>query len=382
MTSQAKYDEHVLIREQREETGRILKAASEKGKKPIRKLDTLDARFIVREKRRGTSSRAIAGILKVCTRQVQRIWSRFRRLGTGSILYLPRRPGRHRKGEPGRREHSAVLAAFGRVVNGASAICRHIRDAGGHVPKDDVHRVLLENGPAREERAKKRRRRYVRYGRRHSSTLWHADYTQLEDGRWMIVYVDDSSRYVVGHGVFDRATSENATAVFRRACLAHGTPYSVLTDHGSQFYAMESGARRERGRTRFEAHLRDMGVRQILARVGHPQTNGKAERVFKECKYKIGHFADVAGPPGTAAPFGAPAAMESDPAARFVRNHNNKPHGSLYGQTPADAYRERRLPEGRSYKDDDGQDTSVNPAVGPSSVCCARSRKSVPFAAV
>ena len=88
--------------------------------------------------------------------------------------------------------------------------------------------------------------------------------------------------------------------------------------------------------------------------MGHPQTNGKAERVFKGYKYKIGHLADVAGPPGTAAPFGAPAAMESDPTARFVRNHNNKPHGSLYGQTSADAYRERRLPEGRSYKDDDG----------------------------
>ncbi len=354
MTPQTKYDEHVLIQEQREETERILKTASEKGRKPIRKLDTLDARFIVREKRRGTSSKTIAGILKVCIRQVQRIWSRFRRLDTGRILYLPRRPGRHRKGEPGRREHSAVLAAFGRVVNGASAIYGHIRNAGDHVPKDVVHRVLLENGLAREERAKKRQRRYVRYERRHSNTLWHTDYPQLEDGRWLIVYADDSSRYIVGHGVLDRATSENATAVFRRACLAHGTPYSVLTDHGSQFYAMESEAKRERGRTHFEEHLGDAGVKQILARVGHPQTNGKAERVFKEYKHKIGHFADVAGPPGTAAPFGAPAAMESDPTARFVRNHNNKPHGSLYGQTPADAYRERRLPEGRSYKDDGG----------------------------
>ena len=152
------------------------------------------------------------------------------------------------RASPGRREHSAVLAAFGRVVNGASATYRHTRDAGDHVPKDDVHQVLLEDGLAREEHARKRRRRYVRCERRHSSTLWHAYYTQLEDGRWMIICVDDSSRYIVGHGVSNHATSENATAVFRRACLAHGTSYSVLTDHGSQFYAMESEAKREKAR--------------------------------------------------------------------------------------------------------------------------------------
>ena len=84
--------------------------------------------------------------------------------------------------------------------------------------------MLLENGPARGGRAKKRQRRYVRYERRHSNTLWHAYYTQLEDGRWMIVYVEVSSRCTVGYGVLDHATSEDAAAVFRRACLEHGTP--------------------------------------------------------------------------------------------------------------------------------------------------------------
>lgn len=85
-----------------------------------------------------------------------------------------------------------------------------------------MRRVLLENGLAREERAEKEQRRHVRYERRHGNMLWRADYAQLEDGRCMIIHVDDSSRYIVGYDVSDHATSENATAVFRRACLKRG----------------------------------------------------------------------------------------------------------------------------------------------------------------
>ena len=135
MTPQTKYDEHVLIQEQREETERILKAASEKGRKPIRKLDTLDARFIVREKRRGTSNKTIAGILKVCIRQVQRIWSRFRRLDTGRILYLPRRP---RQAPEGRAGAQGALRGPCRVRPGRKRRVCHIlahQERGGPCPK-------------------------------------------------------------------------------------------------------------------------------------------------------------------------------------------------------------------------------------------------------
>ena len=96
----------------REEIERILKTASEKDRRPMRKLDALDARLIVREKRKGAGDGTIADTLKACTGQAQRAWSRFRRLGTGRILYLPKRPGRHRKGEPGRRWHSATRPAI------------------------------------------------------------------------------------------------------------------------------------------------------------------------------------------------------------------------------------------------------------------------------
>lgn len=347
------------IQEQRRETRRIVRRALERGRKPIRKFDTLDARYIVREKRRGTRNSVIAGQVGACVRHVQRIWRRFRDSRIGDILYLPRRPGRHSNGEPGRREHSMVVNAAAAVPRCAGDVYRRLNDGDAdravecHTARDVVHRIMLAEGRAREESGKKRQRRYVRYERRHSNTLWHADYTQLPDGRWLIMYEDDSSRFVTGWGVFENATSPNAIAVFEEACGRYGAPYSVLTDHGTQFYAMESTRKDSKGYTRFERHVMKSGIRHILARVGHPQTNGKIERLFREYKHKIARFTDVAGPPGTAAPFGASGTAASDPTARFVEYHNSYPHRSLHGQSPSGAFEERKIPEGESHQDDE-----------------------------
>lgn len=62
MTPQT-YDEQVFIREQREETKCIFKTAGKRGKKPIRKLDTLDAKFIVHEKKRRAGNRTTTNTL-------------------------------------------------------------------------------------------------------------------------------------------------------------------------------------------------------------------------------------------------------------------------------------------------------------------------------
>ena len=131
----------------------------------------------------------------------------------------------------------------------------------------------------------------------HSNSLWHTDYKQLDDGRWFLCYEDDASRFVTGWGVFREATTENAIIVLEGAIKRHGKPASVMTDHGSQFYANEAEARK-RGESAYEKRLVDLGIKQILAGVRHPQTNGKLERLHGELQRKLRTFKDVAGPPG------------------------------------------------------------------------------------
>ncbi len=121
-------------------------------------------------------------------------------------------------------------------------------------------------GLAMEQSKKHARRKWIRYERVYSNSLWHTDYKQQlpADGRWLIAYEDDASRYITGYGVFSDATSVSAAvSVLKEAIInKYGKPASILTDRGSQFYANETEAR-ERGLTEFEQYLIANDIRHI-----------------------------------------------------------------------------------------------------------------------
>ena len=63
--------------------------------------------------------------------------------------------------------------------------------------------------------------------------------------------MDDASRFIAGFGVFGHATGRNAIAVLHEAISNHGSPASILTDHGSQFYA-NAGEYKQKDASEFE----------------------------------------------------------------------------------------------------------------------------------
>ena len=97
----------------------------------------------------------------------------------------------------------------------------------------------------------------------------------------------------------------------------HGKPASILSDHGTTFYSMES-ERREKGMTEFEKCLLKHKIRFILGRVNHPQTNGKIEKFFDIFEQKIKWFSSI---------------------EEFMKWYNEvRPHGALDLKTPVEAY--------------------------------------------
>ena len=64
-----------------------------------------------------------------------------------------------------------------------------------------IHQVLREEGLALSE-PKKRGRKWIRYEREHSNSLWHADWHKVKDPRWkdqwLVCYEADASRFMVG----------------------------------------------------------------------------------------------------------------------------------------------------------------------------------------
>ena len=163
---------------------------------------------------------------------------------------------------------------------------------GAHIPHNRIHRVMKSMGLAKDEPRKQVRKKWIRYERKYSNSLWHTDWTLIEGKGWLIAYLDDASRFVVGHGLFPEATSEHSVEVLREAVKKYGKPASILTDRGTQFYANES-EERERGLTVFELYLMENEIRQILSRVLHPMTNGKVERFFRTVKEKLPEFRGV-----------------------------------------------------------------------------------------
>ena len=98
---------------------------------------------------------------------------------------------------------------------------------------------------------------WIRWECGHTNMMWHTDFKQLKDGRWLLGYEDDASRKMVGFGIFAHATSANALAVLDAAIKTHGKPASVTPDHGIRFYASESETHR-RGKTEFERRLENL----------------------------------------------------------------------------------------------------------------------------
>ncbi len=201
---------------------------------------------------------------------------------------------------------------------------------GISIPHSTIHEVLLELGYAnREESKQKRRKPWIRYERSHSLSLVHTDWHHCENGKYLCAILDDASRKILAAGEFDNETTENALTVLKKACEECEPWYailSILTDHGSQFYANKRDAKgyAEHG---YEQFLLEKGIKHILCAVNHPQTNGKLEKwhdFYIHHRYRYDSLDDL------------------------VKWYNDRPHGALNlwkAETPNIAFAKKMWPE-------------------------------------
>lgn len=140
---------------------------------------------------------------------------------------------------------------------------------------------------------KRKQRKWVRYERDHSISLQQGDWKEFdmdESTKWVIVFIDDSSRSILCYGVFEAPTTENIIAVLTRGFREYGIPREILPDHGTPFV---SAWDRKHAKHTFKAFLDQHEIKHIVARVKHPQTHGKIERFFGEVERRIGKFGSI-----------------------------------------------------------------------------------------
>ena len=236
-----------------------------------------------------------------------------------------KRPGRNRRAIPYEHVSRAVALRIETKANDR-VLSRLLEKEGINLSHCKIYDILKSAGLIHMLKDKRKRKRWVRWERKHSLSLWQTDWT-LFRGKWLIVFMDDASRLVVGWGIFDHATSENSVKVLKEAISKYGKPKSILTGRDVQFYSTTKEGRAQ-GETYFQKFLHSNGISHVLARVNHPQTCGKIERFFGEVKKRIEAWNDFAT------------------VDEVVQWHNNiKPHMSLSDEerlvTPAQAFREK-----------------------------------------
>ena|SRR3989338_7736456 len=180
-----------------------------------------------------------------------------------------RKPGRKPK-QITDEERSIIIQTYKEIRSSATMIEQYLDEKGIHIGHNRIHKILLEAKLAKEEHRKKNRRKWVRYERKHSNSLWHTDWFEYK-GKQCIIFIDDASRFITCHGEFRNANTENSLKVFKNG-LKYGIPKQVMSDHGTQF------------EVQFTDGIKRVGSKHIKARVKHPQSNGKAERAIQTIK--------------------------------------------------------------------------------------------------
>jgi transposase InsO family protein len=193
--------------------------------------------------------------------------------------------------------------------------------ASSETVRQTLHREELIESPPKPRRNLVRPRFFERAT---PNQMWQTDiFTFRLGGRYayLIGFMDDYSRYLVGADVFRSQTAENVIEVFRVAMSEYNPPKEMLTDNGRQYTTW-------RGTSRFEAELKKSGIAHFKSRPHHPMTLGKIERFWETIWQE----------------FLSRAQFESFEAARerirlWIKYYNHKrPHQGIEGLCPADRF--------------------------------------------
>lgn len=154
--------------------------------------------------------------------------------------------------------------------------------------------------------------------------MWQTDiFTFRLGGRYayLIAFMDDYSRFIVGADLFRSPTANAVIEVYRVAVGEYQPPKEMLTDNGRQYTSW-------RGTSRFEAELKKDHVAHFKSRPQHPMTLGKIERFWSTI------WQD----------FLVRAQFDSFEAAReriklWIKHYNHKrPNQGIDGLCPADRF--------------------------------------------
>ncbi len=208
-----------------------------------------------------------------------------------------------------------------------------------HWPAASTMGLILNKAGVVVERKRRRRVPQNPTGLRDTSApneLWCMDYKgQFKLGNRKYCYpftvTDHHSRFLLGCEALENTNSLDAEQTLWRIFVEYGLPNAIRSDNGSPF-----AARGRLGLSRLAVWLLRLGVEVERIQPGHPQQNGRHERMHRTLK------AECTKPPE------ANFLAQQQRFDFFRKTYNEeRPHEALAMKTPVTAYAkaERKIPE-------------------------------------
>lgn len=278
--------------------------------------------WIVKQYKKGFSASSISLAQKISKRTVYKILKKYEEYGWDGLKD-------HKTGRPetvlNPKVQSMIVDMRNKYGYGACHIEQILKRKGFSISHRQIEKVLIRNGLVVPNLKKQKPRKWVRYELPNPNDLWHTDWSYDPfTGKQLSVYIDDRTRLITSHGVFQRATAENSIALLKAGIADYGKPKAVMTDHGSQYYTNHPEA--DQNRTQFRKALNILSIKHALAPVNRPQTNGKVERFF--LTYKTEFLQET-----------------FNTISDFINHYNEKRlHMSLRYKTPLEVWNDLKMP--------------------------------------
>lgn len=160
-----------------------------------------------------------------------------------------------------------------------------------------------------------------------ANAVWTADFKgQFATGDGQVCYpltiADAASRYLLRCQGMPAMDGERVRPLFEAALREYGLPAAIRTDNGPPFASVGLA-----GLTPLAVWFIELGIRLDRGRPGHPQDNGRHERMHRTLK------AETANPPA------ATARAQQAAFDHFRHEYNTiRPHEALGQQPPATLY--------------------------------------------
>lgn len=166
---------------------------------------------------------------------------------------------------------------------GPSQVHNQLRRVGVRCDTKTVRKILQAHGYTPPQLKPPRPREERRFEATRPLELVQMDVLQFHvhaQRLYLILAMDDHSRFILGWGLLQRESMDDAIAVLEGAIRRYGKPEAVLTDRGAVFHTWS-------GIGRFDRFLEAYHIDHLLAAAENPKTLGKIEAVNKNIQKEL-----------------------------------------------------------------------------------------------